>query len=394
MKEFRPIIEKILPDLISLRHSIHAYPELAFEEHKTAETVVSHLDNLEGISVESGVAGTGVLAVLGAEKQGPCVALRGDMDALPIQEESDLPYASTRPGLMHACGHDGHTTCLVGAAKVLAAVQDSLPGPVKFLFQPAEEKGAGAEQMTAAGVLENPKVDAVFALHGWPWLPQGVIGVGQNEILAGSQVFEVFIDGCGGHAARPHLAVDPIIVAAQIVTALQTIVSRNVDPQQSLVLTVGAIQSGDAHNIIPERAVLKGTMRGFSEDVLEQGVSRVEELSTQIAAAFKAKAEMQLGQYIPPVVNDPASASLVAEAAKISGMSSVTTGFPVMISEDFSHFSNAVPGCLWGLGVCPDESLRSPKLHQPTYDFPDEAIAPAVEMHCRIVERFYASKEG
>jgi amidohydrolase len=254
MLDFSHLVDAIVPGVVGLRREIHAHPELGFEETQTARRVVDQLSPLGTLDIQTGVAGTGVVAVLNGSKPGPCVGLRADMDALPLQEQSDVSYASTVAGKMHACGHDGHTACLVGAAKVLSQVADALPGKVKFIFQPAEEGGGGGRLMCEQGVLDGPKVEAVFAMHGWPAVDFGHVGVREGPFMASADFWEVTIRGRGGHAGYPHRAVDPIVAASHVVLALQTIAARETNPLDSVVVTVARLTAGSAMNVIPDTA--------------------------------------------------------------------------------------------------------------------------------------------
>ena len=245
------LVRSALTVTLSLRHELHAHPELMYEEHGTAQRLYARLMCIPGLDIRQGVGGTGIIAVLGADRPGPCVALRADMDALPIQEITDKPYKSKTTEMMHACGHDGHMACLVGAAIVLSKLVDRLPGPVKFVFQPAEEGGNGAVKMIDEGVLDDPPVAAMFALHAWPWTPLGSIACQVGATMASVDDFHIVVEGIGAHAAYPHRGVDPIVIAAQIVTALQSIVSRQTNPVDTAVVTVGQIHAGTARNIIP-----------------------------------------------------------------------------------------------------------------------------------------------
>jgi amidohydrolase len=266
MKDIRPLIQEILPSLVQLRHELHAEPELGFEEVNTSRRVLEKLKSVPGVEIRTGVAKTGIVATLGSEKKGPCVALRAEMDALPIEEATGKPYASKVPGKMHACGHDGHTTCAVGAFLVLSKIQDELKGPVKFVFQPSEESVGGARVMCEEGCLENPKVDAIFGLHGYPIagnLRLGEVALARGPAMAGSRGFTIEVKGKGGHAAAPHLCIDPVYIGAQIVNAVQSMVSRSTNPLESMVVSVTRFVAGTARNIIPETALLEGTLRAL-----------------------------------------------------------------------------------------------------------------------------------
>jgi amidohydrolase len=379
-----------LPKLIALRHDLHACPELAYEERHTAGRVLSELSSLPGFDIQKDIAVTGIVATLCREKSGPCVALRADMDALPIEELTGKPYASKNPRKMHACGHDGHTTCLVGAAHLLSEMQDKLAGPVKFIFQPAEEGGAGGEKMCGAGVLKNPDVKAIFALHGYPDKKVGEIGFRPGPILAGGTRFFITVKGRGGHAASPHRTVDPIVIGSHIVVALQSIVSRASDPLQSLVVTVGEFHAGSAPNIIPETVEMTGTIRAFDPQLLQRAAEMVQEISENIAEAHGAEVVVDLRPGYPPLLNDARCARfLQSVGAAILGEPKVDSAIPPsMGSEDFAYYLGEVPGAFWRLGICPQDKEHMPGLHEPTFDFNDDAIATGVRMHCEIALRF------
>ena len=387
------LTQEILPSIVALRHELHAHPELGYEERETADRLLRRLETVRGLQIRTGVARTGVVATLNAHMAGPCVALRADMDALPIQEETALPYSSEVAGRMHACGHDGHMSCLVGAALVLARMADELPGKVKFIFQPAEEGGGGAPAMCNEGVLDDPRVDAIFALHGWPGVDLGSVELSAGPTMASSDRWTMTIDGTGTHAAFPHQGVDPIVVAAQVVTALQTIASRTIDPLEPVVVTVGQFHAGTASNIIPDQAVLEGTMRTLSGGVREQVKARIEQIARQTAEAYGARAEVSFHNRYPVTMNDAAGVQMVAEVARsIVGTEHVSVeARPSMGSEDFSFFAEKVPAVYWRLGVRRPGEARSPALHQPTYEFPDAALPIGIRMHCGIVRAFLRS---
>ncbi|HWL92936.1 MAG TPA: M20 family metallopeptidase [Phycisphaerae bacterium] len=383
-------IARITPALAALRHEIHAHPELAFEEIETAKRILDRLTPLKNLRIQTGLAKTGIVATLNADKPGRCVALRAEMDALPIEEKTGAAYASNISGKMHACGHDGHSTCLVGAAIVLSQMADKLPGKVKFIFQPAEESGGGGGILCEQGVLGDPDVDAAFALHGWPYMDLGEVGICPGPAMAATNPWKIVIRGKGAHAAYPHRGVDPIVVAAHVVTALQTIASRNIDPLDAVVVTVATINAGTAGNIIPESAELTGTIRTLDADVRQRVVERFCGLVEQTAAAFGATARVDLRWGYPVVVNDGKMSALVADVAReIVGPEKVQENLrPSMGGEDFAYYAERVPAAFWRLGVRRGDPAVQPTLHQPTYDFPDEAIPLAVRMHCEIAMRF------
>ncbi len=389
LHEYSSLVDAVVPGVVGLRHEIHANPELGFEETQTARRVVDQLSALGNLDIQTGVAGTGVVAVLNGAKPGPCVGLRADMDALPLQEQSDASYASTVAGKMHACGHDGHTACLVGAVKVLSQVADALPGKVKFIFQPAEEGGGGGRLMCEQGVLDGPKVDAVFAMHAWPAVDFGHVGVREGPFMASADFWDVTIHGRGGHAAYPHRAVDPIVAASHVVLALQTIVARETNPLDSVVVTVGRLTAGTTNNVIPQTAELKGTIRALSPAVRDAVVERFRQIVETTAAAFGTRAEIHFGRGYPVLHNEARSTALVCEAAEaVVGSSALATDVPPsMGAEDFAFYLERTPGALWRLGIGRGCIENRPGLHQPHFDFPDEVVPLAVRMHCEIAFR-------
>lgn len=391
MKDLAPLIERALPDVVALRHELHAHPELAYQEVETSRRVAERLQRIRGLTIRTGLAGgTGIVAMLNANRRGKCVALRAELDALPIQEETGKPYASMTPGRMHACGHDGHTACLVGAAAVLAQVTDELPGCVKFIFQPAEESGGGGERMCAEGVLDEPRVDAAFALHGWPSLPIGTVGVRRGAVLASTNPWTMTVHGKGAHAAYPHKGIDPIVVASHIVTAWQTVVSRGTAPTDSCVVTVGKFHAGTAENIIPTTAVLGGTIRTLNPETRRRAVAEVRRIAERTAEAFGARAEIEIRDGYPVMVNDDRAADFVERVAgDVLGEERVEKNEPPSLGgEDFAYYAQRVPAAFWRLGVREPGVAEMPALHHPRYDFADAAIPIAVRMHCEIACRF------
>jgi len=388
VRDIAPIIDGVVDEITSLRHEIHENPELKYEESGTAERVLKHIRPIEGIEIRTGVAETGVVATLGGERDGPCVALRADMDALPMEETTDVAYRSKVPGKMHACGHDGHTSCLVGAVKVLSEIRDDLEGPVKFIFQPAEEGGAGGKRMCEEGVLDDPKVDAIFGFHGWPDFPQGQVGVHPGAFLASSDTFDITIGGTGAHAAFPHFGVDPIVVASHVVTAIQSVVSRNTDPLQSAVVTVADIKAGTAYNIIPQTATLKGTIRALDEMVRQTTHERVRQIAEKTAEAFGARADVT-NRFGYPVTFNHQNACDYAQGV-VDGIEDLAGQdmLPVMGGEDFSFYSERIPAMFLALGVRPLDRDTYPNLHQSDYDFADGAIPHGIRLHTEIARQF------
>jgi hippurate hydrolase len=356
--------------IVALRRDIHREPELGFDTEKTAEKVLAALEGLP-LDLETGVAKNGIVATLEGDGDGPTVALRADMDALPILENTGLPFASETEGRMHACGHDGHTSMLVGAAHALSGMRGRLDGTVKFVFQPAEEGGGGGKVMVDEGVADD--VSSIFALHLWPALPFGKVATKAGPIMAAADAFEMEIKASGGHGAMPHLASDAIAIAAQVVTALQTIVSREVDPIEPAVLTVGEIGAGTAFNIIADEARIGGTVRTLDADLRKQIPARMEELARGIAKGMQGDVDLDYTFSYPVTVNDEAVASRALTVAEdlFGGESVLELPNPSMGGEDFAFFLEKVPGAFIWLGVGEDVS----GLHTPSFAF-DEEILP------------------
>ena len=356
--------------IVALRRDIHCEPELGFDTEKTAAKVLAALDGLP-LDLETGVAQNGIVATLEGEGGGPTVALRADMDALPIQEETGLPFASEIEGKMHACGHDGHTSMLVGAVHVLSGMRDRLGGTVKFVFQPAEEGGGGGKVMVDEGVADD--FSSIFALHLWPGLPFGKVATKAGPIMAAADAFEMEVRGSGGHGAMPHLAADAVVMAAQIVTALQTVVSREVDPVEPAVLTVGEIGAGTAFNIIPEKARIGGTVRTLDPDLRKMMPERIEELARGVAKGMRGDVDLDYTFSYPVTVNDEDAAARALSVADdlFGGGSVLELPNPSMGGEDFAYFLEKVPGAFIWLGVGEDAS----GLHTPRFAF-DEDILP------------------
>jgi amidohydrolase len=373
--DFRVEAEGLASQLVSWRRDLHEHPELAFRETRTADLVATVLRGLD-MEVRTRVGRTGVVGLLHGGRPGPVVMLRADMDALPIQENSDAPYASQVPGVMHACGHDGHVAMLLGAATLLARHAADLPGDAFFVFQPAEEGLGGASAMLADGLLTDPVPAAAFGLHLWNTMPMGRVCAQAGPIMAAADLIEITVRGRGGHGALPHEAVDAIAVTGQILSALQTIVSRNVDPQETAVLTIGAVHGGTAYNIIAETVALEGTIRTFSPAVRETVLTRLRVLLDGIAAGMGARYDLKVKPVAPAVVNDPGIAEVArAAAVQVVGAPSVAWHPPLMVSEDFSEYQRLVPSCYMLLGSGnPTLGLGAPH-HNPRFDF-DEQVLP------------------
>jgi hippurate hydrolase len=368
-------------ELSAIRRDIHANPELGLEEYRTADLVARKLEEW-GIEVHRGVGKTGVVGVLRNGNGQASVGLRADMDALPMQEATGLPHASRTPGRMHACGHDGHTTILLGAAKYLAETR-AFNGTVNFIFQPAEEGRGGAEAMLQDGLFERFPCDAVFGLHNRPGIPVGRFATSTGVRFAGGAFFDITITGQGAHGARPHQSIDPVIVACHLGTALQSILSRNISAQDTAVLSITRIQSGEAYNVIPQHAVLAGTVRAMKPEVMAMVERNMKRLAISIAEGFGAEAVVDFRNLFAPVVNDADQAVLYADAAaELVGEANVQRDAPpAMASEDFGFMMQQVPGAhiMFGNG-------EGAEVHNQLYDFNDEAIPYGAALFARIAE--------
>ena len=371
-------------EMTKWRRDIHAHPELGFEETRTAGFVAENLESF-GLVVHRGIGKTGVVGVLRAGKSTRSVGLRADMDALPIQEANTFAHRSRHDGKMHACGHDGHTTMLLGAAQYLAATR-AFDGTVNFIFQPAEEGIGGARAMIEDGLFERFPCEAVFGMHNRPSLPVGCFAVRAGPMMAAGGFFDIRILGKGAHGARPESSVDPVVVAAHIVTALQTIVSRNVPPVQTAVVSVTRIQGGSAYNVIPDCAQIAGTVRAFSRAVMEQMDTTVRLIATGVAEGLGARAEVDLRWIFAPTVNHATEAEFAASVCnEIVGVEHVDRDPPlIMASEDFSFMLEKVPGCYINIGTAEGESRC--EVHNPGYDFNDRALPLGVSFFARLVE--------
>ena len=382
------ILPILTPKIAAFRRDIHAHPELAFNEKRTAEKVAAFLDGL-GLEVHRGIARTGVVAKLSLGTSPRAIGLRADMDALPLTELNTFPHHSTNDGKMHACGHDGHTSMLLGAAEALCQLRD-FDGSVYFIFQPAEEHEGGGRVMVEEGLFQRFPMDMVFGLHNWPGLPAGSISVTEGPVMAGTDRFEIEITGRGGHAAMPHQAVDVVLAGSALVQALQSLVSRNTDPLDSAVVSVTRFHAGHADNVLPEVAVLGGTVRtlnGELQDALEEGVRRI---CTGIEATYRVSIDLRYERGYPPTVNAAAPSGIardVAQQVASDGLVYLQLP-PSMGAEDFAYMAKVVPACYVWLGNGPGEG--GCMLHSPHYDFNDEIIATGIRYWVRLVERALA----
>ncbi len=373
---------ELFPYTQAVRRDLHRHPELGFYETRTAAIVAKELTKL-GLKVSTGIAHTGVVGLLEGARPGPVVLLRADMDALPMSEETGAEYASEEPGKMHACGHDGHVAIGLAVAKILHNHRRELAGTVKFVFQPAEEgvigpEGmCGAELMVAQGVLENPKPDLILCLHLWNEKPLGWLCIAGGPVMAGAEAFKIKIRGRGGHGAVPHLALDPILAGAQVVTALQSVVTRNVAPLQPAVVTVGSFHGGTAFNIIPPEVEMEGTIRTFDLQVRETVLCRVEEVVQNVARGMGCEAEFTSKRISPAVINNTQAAELVQQAARrlLPEANMETAPYLTMGAEDMSFMLEKVNGCYFFIGSANAEKGLDYAHHHPRFDF-DEAVLP------------------
>jgi len=382
-----PEVLKLKDEVVQLRRTFHMYPEIEFDLQRTSQIVADYLESL-GLEVKRNVAKTGVVGLLRGGRPGKTIMLRADMDALPLQELNEVPYRSRIDGAMHACGHDGHTAMLLVAAKVLASKRNELCGNVKFVFQPSEERfpPGGALPMIEEGVLENPKVDMAFGIHLWNALPVGTVGVRAGALLAAADEFRIVLKGKGGHGAYPHVCKDPVVVASEVVLAMQTLVSRGVDPLESAVVTVGKIHAGTAFNIIPETATLEGTVRTLNEQVRDTIKQRMKQMVRGICDAHGIEFELDYKDGTAVLINDPELTKLVREVAEsVVGKDKVIEVPPSMGGEDMSFFLQRVPGVFYLVGSAnPEKGLDKPH-HSPYYDIDEDALIVGVQMHVSLV---------
>lgn len=373
--DFMTEAQAMREELVARRRDFHQNPELAFEEVRTAGIVAAELTSL-GLEVQTGIGKTGVIGILDGATDGPTVLVRADMDALPILEANEKEYASQVPGKMHACGHDGHTAIALGVAKMLVGKRDQLAGRVKFVFQPAEEVGGGARAMVADGALENPRPDVVFGLHLWNNMPVGKLGIASGPVMAGSSDFIVKLSGHGGHGANPHESIDPVICAAHIVTALQTIVSRNADPIDNAVVSVTRLQAGTANNIIPQTAELSGTFRTFRPEVRDLVATRIGEIARGVAGAMGCEIDVEIRHHTTFVANDPEVTTRLRDLFRSMGHSEEDfIEARTMGAEDVGEFMADIPGTYFFVGSANESLGLNYGHHHPRFDF-DEDVLP------------------
>lgn len=386
--DYRTEAEALRKQLVSWRRDFHRHPELALQEHRSAGIVAEELQEL-GYVVETGIAKTGVVALLEGDAPGPVVMVRFDMDALPIPEANETDYVSQNPGVMHGCGHDGHMAIGLGLATLMARHRENLSGTLKLVFQPGEEGGDGAKMMVDEGVLESPRPDVALIGHLWNEKTVGTVNVTSGAVMAAAEKWACTVQGKGGHGALPHQTIDPIVAASHVVTALQTVVSRNVSPLETAVVTVGSFQGGDAFNVIPDRVDLTGTIRTYDPDVREDVLRRVTEVTEHAAAACGATVDLEINHLTPAVVNDPQVVEVVREAAEaVVGSQNVGSGERTMGSEDAAYFTQQVPGCYFFVGSAnPERGLDAPH-HNPHFDFDEDALPIAVAVMAKAVVHY------
>ena len=380
----KPEIEAIKEKIISTRRDIHKHPELAFNEHRTAKLVAERLKSL-GIGVQTGVGKTGVVGTMRSNNSGKTIALRADMDALPMQETGNLPYKSQNDGIMHACGHDGHTAMLLGTAEALSKKYDQLKGTVKFIFQPAEEGQGGARYMIEDGALEG--VDEIYGLHLWNYQKYGTIGVKAGPIMAAADLFEITIHGKGGHGAAPQGTKDAIVIASHLVQTLQTIVSRNTNPIESTVVTIGQINGGYNFNIIADTVNMKGTTRAYTEENRQLIKTRMAEIIKGTKQVFDCTIDFEYEDGYPPTVNHPEESEKLLNAAKKIVGDGASSPYLSMGGEDFSYFLKDVPGCFFFVGSAPiDKEPLSVPHHCSHFDFDERALLIGSSVYLQLVE--------
>ena len=392
LKQIRLEIRSLQSELVAWRRAIHQRPELGFQEQITADFVAQKLVQWQ-IEHQTGIAKTGIVATIAGDRPGKVLAIRADMDALPIQEENEVDYRSLHDGKMHACGHDGHVAIALGTIYYLARHRQNLAGTVKFIFQPAEEGPGGAKPMIEAGVLKNPDIDAIIGLHLWNNLPLGTIGVRSGALMAAVECFRCKIFGKGGHGAMPDQTKDAVVIGSQVVNALQTIVARNVNPLDAAVVTVGEFHAGTALNVIADTANMSGTVRYFNPKLEAFIGERIENIIAGVCQSHDAEYELDYWQLYPPVINDSRITELVRSVAfeVVETPVGVVPECQTMGGEDMSFFLNEVPGCYFFLGAAnPDKGLAYPH-HHPRFDFDETALSMGVEIFVRCVEQFNGS---
>lgn len=390
-KQIKALSDKFYEEVVDIRHEIHMHPEIGFEEVNTARLVTETLDKYN-IPYTSGIAKTGVLGILEGKNPGKTVLLRADMDALAMQEESGVSYSSKIPNRMHACGHDGHTAGLLGAAMILSKLRDEFDGIIKFMFQPAEETAGGALPMIEEGILENPKVDAAFACHLMGDQKEGKVRVSHGPMMASPDTFEIKIMGKGGHGAIPHISIDPITISAYVITTLQSVVSRRIDPIEPVVISIGSISGGEAHNVIPDSVRIYGTVRTLNEKIRKQVPLEMERVIKGVVSTHGGDYSFDYERKFPPLINDPRMTDIAENAfIKIVGEDNVSEiDNPTMGGEDFSYIANHVPSSFVYVGITKDEN--NPVIqHNKAFKWDDKNLKILAEGHAQMAIDFLNS---
>ena len=389
MNEILAQVDQVFTYTSNLRREFHRQPELGFQEIHTAEIILRELSKLDGFSIQSGIAETGIVALFKGASPGKTILLRFDMDALPVTENTGVEYASKNEGIMHACGHDGHMAIGLTVAKLLAENYQDLPGQIKFIFQPAEEGLGGAQRMIEAGVLENPKPDIVLGLHLWNEKEVGWLGISDGPVMSASETFQIEIKGKGGHGGKPHESVDPIVAAANIITSLQSLVSREVPPLDSAVITVSSIHGGETHNVIPEIVTLEGTIRTFTETTRQLIIERFHQLVDGVAKAHLCSAEIEIVDISPAVTNQRDVAGVMRQSAvSLFPEAELDTNYQTMASEDMAFLMQDLPGCYSFVGSANPALGLDAKHHQPDFNFDENALKTAVALLIGAVNQF------
>ena len=386
--EIKEQIAEMRDWLVEVRRAIHSHPELGFEEVETSRLVSEWLERF-GLEVKKGVAKTGVVGLLRGGTPGKTVAIRADMDALPMDEATGVPYASKIKGKMHACGHDAHVTILLGVARFFSSIQDKVKGNIKWIFQPGEEGFGGGRLMVEAGVLEDPKVDAIFAAHVFPFLSTGQVGISEGKAMASSDKFTLRIIGKGGHGAYPHVTRDPILAAGHVITQVQSIVSRNVNPLDSAVVSFGAVHGGRAYNVIPDEVELNGTVRSLNPEVREQLRSRIEQIARGVVTSLGLDYHYEFEYGYPVLINNPRMSELVVSTcSRAIGKENVVILPPSMGAEDFAYFLEKCPGAMFRLGVRNEEKGLIQPHHNTLFNIDEEVLPFGVEVFVRLINEF------
>ncbi|MCR4426836.1 MAG: amidohydrolase [Firmicutes bacterium] len=394
-QRIRARVRELMPRVVEIRRAIHSHPELGGHEQATSDLVARVLGSA-GVPVTRGIAGTGVVGLIEGRDAGPTIALRADMDALPIQDQKSVDYASRVSGVMHACGHDGHTAALVGTGIILSELASELSGNVKLIFQPAEEGPGGAKAMIEAGVLREPDVDVILGVHVWSQIPVGMVGFSPGPAYAAVDEIRIKVMGNGGHGAAPHFASDAITASAQVITALQQIVSRQVDPVEPAVVTIGTIKGGYTHNVIADTVEMTGTVRTFSAHLRAAMPGMITRVAQGVARALGADASLEYIQGYPAAINDPkVTAGMADLAARVFGENRVVRNVPrCMGGEDFAYFLQQVPGTFIVIGAGNCERGMAYPHHHPKFDFDEEALAVTMEMLVCAVSHYLGDRAG